>query len=101
MEHRPARPDHHRGYASRGDWHIWASPGAYWRYNSHSLVPGQRCWLRAIGGIDTIFGHHAEHLIGLLIILMRPHIWLKRGRQGIKGDAFQPISKGDLTEDRE
>src|SRR5258708_23608825 len=57
--------------------------------------------IRAIGGIDTIFGNSAEHLIGLLIILMRPHIWLKRGRQGIKGDAFQPISKGDLTEDRE
>ena len=43
----------------------------------------------------------ALHLVGLLVVLVRPHVVGKRARQRIEGELFQPVAERGVAGDGE
>ena len=55
--------------------------------------------VRAIIHINVLTRLRADHLVALLIVLMRGHVFLERGGQGVERELLEPVAQAGVARD--
>ena len=55
--------------------------------------------VRAVARVDAILRYATDHLVRLLVVLVRPHVGLEGRGQRVEGDPLQAVSQCRLAQD--
>ncbi len=55
--------------------------------------------IRSVGHVNVFTFLGADDLVALLVILVRDHVFLERGRQGVESELLQPVAQAGVAGD--